>query len=90
MKIIFQHSFEAHFNNYFLFGNFFFCFQNTPLHLAATHGHPAVLNYLLSNPKAHIVKNSSHENILDIAARSEQREVAAVIAKHERSVLLKS
>lgn len=58
--------------------------KNTPLHLAATHGHPAVLNYLLSNQKAHIVKNSSHENILDIAARSEQREVAAVIAKHER------
>lgn len=60
------------------------------MHLAATHGHPAVLNYLLSNRKAQIVKNNSHENILDIAARSEQREVAAVIAKHERSVHLKT
>ena len=55
--------------------------------MAAINGHPGVVEFFLSNPAAELLKNSSGENILDIASKSEQREVAAVIAKHGRSVL---
>lgn len=54
------------------------------MHLAAINGHPAVVKYFLSDRKAQILMNGNNENILDIAASSEQRDVAAVIAKHER------
>ena len=57
------------------------------MNLAAINGHPGVVEFFLSNPAAELLKNSSGENILDIASKSEQREVAAVIAKHGRSVL---
>ena len=57
------------------------------MNLAAINGHPSVVEFFLSNPAAEVLKNSSGENILDIASKSEQREVAAVIAKHERSVV---
>lgn len=62
-------------------------FQNTAMHLAAINGHPIVVDFLLSNSKSEIVKNANNDNILDIAARSEEREVAAVIAKHDRLVI---
>ncbi|XP_073259061.1 transient receptor potential cation channel subfamily A member 1-like [Porites lutea] len=58
--------------------------KNTAMNLAAINGHPAVVEFFLSNPAAEVLKNSSGENVLDIASKSEQREVAAVIAKHER------
>ncbi|XP_068726083.1 transient receptor potential cation channel subfamily A member 1-like [Montipora capricornis] len=58
--------------------------KNTAMHLAASNGHAAVLNFLLSSKNAQILKNSNQENILDIATRTDQREVAAVIVKHER------
>lgn len=57
------------------------------MNLAAINGHPGVVEFFLSNPAAELLKNSSGENILDIASKSDQREVAAVIAKHGRSVL---
>lgn len=57
------------------------------MNLAAINGHPGVVEFFLSNLAAEVLKNSSGENILDIASKSEQREVAAVIAKHGRSVL---
>ena len=57
------------------------------MNLAAINGHPGVVEFFLSNPAAELLKNSSGENILDIASKSEQREVVAVIAKHGRSVL---
>lgn len=57
------------------------------MNLAAINGHPGVVEFFLSNPAAELLKNSSGENILDITSKSEQREVAAVIAKHGRSVL---
>lgn len=57
------------------------------MNLAAINGHPGVVEFFLSNPAAELLKNNSGENILDIASKSEQREVAAVIAKHGRSVL---
>ena len=56
------------------------------MHLAAIHGHPAVVDFFLTVLKAQILMNNNKENILDIAARFEQKDVAAVIAKHERSV----
>ena len=61
--------------------------QNTAMHLAAINGHPIVVDFFLSNSRAEIVKNANNDNILDIAARSEEREVAAVIAKHDRLVI---
>jgi len=66
--------------------------KNTALHLAAISGHPSVVNFLLSDRKSQISMNSDNENILDIAVKSEQRDVVAVIAKHERwdEVLRKS
>lgn len=57
------------------------------MHLAAINGYPAVVAYFLTDLKAKILMNSSNENILDIAVNSEQKDVAAVIAKHERLVL---
>lgn len=57
------------------------------MNLAAINGHPGVVEFFLSNLAAEVLKNSRGENILDIASKSEQREVAAVIAKHGRSVL---
>ena len=57
------------------------------MNLAVINGHPGVVEFFLSNPAAEVLKNSSGENILDIASKSEQREVAEVIAKHGRSVL---
>ena len=57
------------------------------MHLAAINGHPAVVAYFLTDLKAKILMNSNNENILDIAVNSEQKDVAAVIAKHERLVL---
>ena len=60
------------------------------MHLAAINGHPAVVNFFLTHPKAQILKNSNHETTLDIAVKSEQKEVAAVIAKHDRLVPLET
>ena len=56
------------------------------MHLAAINGHPAVVDFFLSNRKAQILLNNNKENILDIAAKTLQKDVATVIAKHERSV----
>jgi len=57
------------------------------MHLAAINGHAAVVKYFLSHPRALVQMNGNNKNILDIAVASEFREVATVIAKHERSVL---
>ena len=57
------------------------------MHLAAINGHAAVVKYFLSHPRAIVQMNGNNQNILDIAVASEFREVATVIAKHERSVL---
>lgn len=57
------------------------------MHLAAMNGHAAVVKYLLSHSTALVKMNGNKKNILDIAVASEFREVATVIAKHERSVL---
>ena len=57
------------------------------MHLAAINGHAAVVKYFLSHTRALVKMNGSNKNILDIAVASEFREVATVIAKHERSVL---
>ena len=57
------------------------------MHLAAMNGHAAVVKYFLSHPRAIVQMNGNNQNILDIAVASEFREVATVIAKHERSVL---
>ena len=56
------------------------------MHLAAINGHAAVVKYFLSYSRALVQMNGNNQNILDIAVTSEFREVATVIAKHERSV----
>jgi len=58
--------------------------KNTAMHLAAINGHAAVVKYFLSHPRALVQMNGNNKNILDIAVASEFREVATVIAKHER------
>ena len=54
------------------------------MHLAAINGHASVVKYFLSHNKALVQKNGNNQNILDIAVSSGFREVATVIAKHER------
>ncbi|KAL9951427.1 hypothetical protein ACROYT_G044086 [Oculina patagonica] len=58
--------------------------KNTAMHLAAINGHPGVVKYFLSLPKTVVQKNGNNQNILDIAVSSQFREVATVVAKHER------
>jgi len=60
------------------------------MHLAAMNGHAAVVKYFLSHSTALVKMNGNKKNILDIAVASEFREVATVIAKHERSVFKSS
>lgn len=64
--------------------NITFFTQNTAMHLAAINGHPVVVNFFLTDLKAKILMNNDHENILDIAVRSEHKDVASVIARHDR------
>lgn len=58
--------------------------QNTAMHLAAINGHPVVVNFFLTDLKAKVLMNNDHENILDIAVKSEHKDVASVIARHDR------
>ncbi|CAH3028136.1 unnamed protein product, partial [Porites evermanni] len=58
--------------------------KNTAMHLAAINGHPVVVNFFLTDLKAKVLMNNDHENILDIAVRSEHKDVASVIARHDR------
>ena len=54
--------------------------------LAAINSHETVVNFFLSHEKADILRNGNGQNILDIAVSLGFKEVAGVIAKHDRSV----
>lgn len=66
--------------------------KNTAMHLAAINNHPAVMEFFLSHEKASILRNGYNQSVVDIAVSLELKEVAAVIAKHDRwrEVLSKS
>lgn len=54
------------------------------MHLAAINNQPEVMEFFLSHNKASILRNGDNQTILDIAVSLEMKEVAVVIAKHDR------
>lgn len=66
--------------------------KNTAMHLATINNQPEVMEFFLSHNKASILRNGDNQTILDIAVSLEMKEVAVVIAKHDRwqEVLSKS
>lgn len=54
------------------------------MHLAAINNQPEVMEFFLSHNKASILRNGDNQTILDISVSLEMKEVAVVIAKHDR------
>jgi ankyrin repeat protein len=60
---------------------------DTALHQAATAGHPAAVEYLLSEG-AEIVHNKAGESLLDIAIANKNKAVALAALQHDRYVCM--